>query len=654
MYDNDTMKVTQCSMEKQNRKLRTQILSKQTEIDNLRSELSDLKDNLELTKKSNKYLVDTQTKLEEENCKIQRHLSEIGGSLNCPENVGTPQVKQSKFIGKKVNAALWFAKQYGLTPQLLNCKNSSNETVKIELSDKNFSNLTPDDKEKVRGILYVLDKFGISDESYHEISFLTEDLPSISIIKNERQAFNSRIDIFRCPGNTPGAYVTIESEIRKHVHENNLPEGSRLQIKISGDGAKVSRVSNFVTLSLSFLGENGASPLKTLAIAKCSENYDNIKVLFDPLFRELNNLNSLGKIDIDGKSYLVCSKFGGDMKFIQLCLGMNGSTATHACPWCHVHKSDRTDLSKSMSYYDSKDLKRTNESLRLNSAVGKLGSKQPPLINIEPENIILDELHLQLRICDVLLQNLIDDCKQLDSKLEVLGEKPHHLQDFVCKVRECGVSFNTWVDKGNSELNWTSLTGSDYNKLLKQLPEKLLFVVSKDTHDQVVFLWNEFTKIHKCVSNSSVQSTELFHKVKTWMQTFQGLSAKGRLGYDRVTIYMHALLYHVPLMVERHGCLSNYSGQGVEKLNDVIKNIHQKSSNKLNQAHDELMTRKRIEQLTQYERKKRTYSKTKSDFWERDIFGSIKAKRQKIENDISAAHCEYLNRTKQSESQYQN
>jgi hypothetical protein len=39
------------------------------------------------------------------------------------------------------------------------------------------------------------------------------------------------------------------------------------------------------------------------------------------------------------------------------------------------------------------------------------------------------------------------------------------------KIRECGVSFYIWTNKGTQgELDWSSLTRSDYEKLLENLP----------------------------------------------------------------------------------------------------------------------------------------------------------------------------------------
>ena len=58
--------------------------------------------------------------------------------------------------------------------------------------------------------------------------------------------------------------------------------------------------------------------------------------------------------------------------------------------------------------------------------------------------------------------------------------------------------------------------------------------------------------------------------------------------------YLHTLLYHVPYFFSKYGSLSQFTGQGVEKTNDIIKQIHQSKSNKLDATADALLTRKRL------------------------------------------------------------
>ena len=74
-----------------------------------------------------------------------------------------------------------------------------------------------------------------------------------------------------------------------------------------------------------------------------------------------------------------------------------------------------------------------------------------PLPNIPRDRIVLDELHLLLRIEDVLMNNLIEDAIERDDKESVLMakrreklERGKHLRKLVETINSCGVTFNVW------------------------------------------------------------------------------------------------------------------------------------------------------------------------------------------------------------------
>ena len=54
-----------------------------------------------------------------------------------------------------------------------------------------------------------------------------------------------------------------------------------------------------------------------------------------------------------------------------------------------------------------------------------LGSKHTPILQMEPANIIIDELHLLLRIDDVLLRNVILQADNLDRRSASTELHPH-------------------------------------------------------------------------------------------------------------------------------------------------------------------------------------------------------------------------------------
>ena len=112
---------------------------------------------------------------------------------------------------------------------------------------------------------------------------------------------------------------------------------------------------------------------------------------------------------------------------------------------------------------------------------------QCSLINIDLDHVILDELHLLLRIMDVLIQNFVTEAVHWDHQDNFKKRKKDHasihLDNLKNAIRSCGVTFEIWekrnIDgKGSGQYGFTSLLGPDKKKLLKELPEKLILVWS--------------------------------------------------------------------------------------------------------------------------------------------------------------------------------
>ena len=114
-------------------------------------------------------------------------------------------------------------------------------------------------------------------------------------------------------------------------------------------------------------------------------------------------------------------------------------------------------------------------------------------MKIDPDHVILDELHLLLRITDVLMRNLVFEMVRLDLQDRHSGSTTY-LEALVTTVRECGISFNVWEKreadrKPTGRYEWTSLMGKDKKKLLATLPSKLSQILPVDIVDIVVQLW---------------------------------------------------------------------------------------------------------------------------------------------------------------------
>ena len=101
---------------------------------------------------------------------------------------------------------------------------------------------------------------------------------------------------------------------------------------------------------------------------------------------------------------------------------------------------------------------------------------------------------------------------------------------------------------------------------------------------------------------------------------------------------MHTMVKHVPDQMRRLNGIKRFSGQGktfnlvttiidsawhtpvgTEKNNDDARRNYM-SSNHLDAPRDILLTEDRLRQLARFERQKRDYNKTDTDYWEEEIY----------------------------------
>ena len=122
--------------------------------------------------------------------------------------------------------ALWFAESFGLIPDYVQMhKAQSGSPVKVTIRDKSSSPSpsapSESDYAKVHQILYILDRFAVSDEAYHELS-VSSSLPPVHRLKEARSNLNASLGLKRLQGDNPGAYCplvdALKQEISRIVH----------------------------------------------------------------------------------------------------------------------------------------------------------------------------------------------------------------------------------------------------------------------------------------------------------------------------------------------------------------------------------------------------------------------------------------------------
>ena len=124
-------------------------------------------------------------------------------------------------------------------------------------------------------------------------------LPKSYLVKQKRDQLNEICHIDPTPGSAEGAQMSFTGLLKARVldlisreKETNWKEHP-IQVKISGDGARMTRNSSFILLSFSLLqaGDDvmSSSGNHTIAIVKRSESYNTLKEAFGAVFSEIKD-----------------------------------------------------------------------------------------------------------------------------------------------------------------------------------------------------------------------------------------------------------------------------------------------------------------------------------------------------------------------------
>ncbi len=535
-----------------------------------------------------------------------------------------------------VEVSEWLAKTLGLDISGFTVTPTGVESNPIELVPTDRGSTTSTGKQELtESILYLLDKYCVSDSFYHELTMLDDHLPRSHLIKQTRKNLRDLHTITPTPNNVPGARMCFTELLRDRVahflKEHPEKKGETIKIKICGDGAKTSRVANYISLSFSIVDDcastMAAKGIHAIAIINGAEDYDNMAAGFETTFKEINESVEQGSIMIEESKVGLEFYAGADMKFLLNIYGLSNATSMYACIYCKVPKTERWNTTKPLSYYNSCPQKRTVEELTSTYTKNEYNAVRKPLLKIPLDHVVIDELHLLLRVTDVLLRNIVDECTQWDgvediAKMVKDPSRNKHINDLVKSINDCGVTFKVWQDedgkKGCSHI-FTSLVGSDKNKVLQTLPERLPDILMPDTATKVAQIWKDFRTLYSTISLSSTTQKDalpIFELAKSWLHLFLSLSHQ-RTGYAKknVTPYMHILVYHVPESIRQFGSIKVFTGQGLEKSMDVTRRIYMRKVNRWDAPADILRTQNRLHALQGRERTPRSYTKKDSEYW---------------------------------------
>ena len=136
--------------------------------------------------------------------------------------VGSRQKRRLlKELKTKAERSFWFAKTFGLNITSIELQDDAGEIHEIRYTStgekgiKAYKKLTQEEKDIVKQVTFVTDKFCVGEAAYHEFT-MTEagaDLPRSYLIKQCKSDLNNLVEIKKTPGEAEGAQLDFETEL---------------------------------------------------------------------------------------------------------------------------------------------------------------------------------------------------------------------------------------------------------------------------------------------------------------------------------------------------------------------------------------------------------------------------------------------------------
>ncbi|XP_066279013.1 uncharacterized protein [Branchiostoma lanceolatum] len=505
--------------------------------------------------------------------------------------------------------------------------------------------LTPDDKRWIQKWLRVKDKFQISDSAIHEIRMLAQErVPPLYIIQEERKEQNRMIPIVTEDTNNVARRPLRELLAHLLIHKRQYIDNNEVSVRFSGDGRQVTRnqrigavmgTVRIIPKRETINGDTDTAQLHhtideeaSVYIYEGGEDYETQKVAAASVYREMEDIKENG-LDFEGRNIRVQWYLTADWKFAAMLLGLNQASSKSFCLWCHCTKEEICDFN--IECWDV-ERKKGDCDKYLNKRVHK-GHILPPLLDIDPEEVVPDPLHMEMRVRGKLFNQAV--VWNINQKREA---------ELLAAMKEIGVPFRimegTGDDNKGSVKTWTQLNAKQLEKVFAKLDLKAVLkdrwnsrglsvhslsvaqlrvelrkrgvddkgrkaVLANrlidelgsdelplppdnessngDRHpillvDNIVKLWKDFEVLATALkakpgAPGHLDPATFLSEGRKWGTFYR------RATFDEsVTPYIHTLIYHVPHFLSKYKYINDMSCESVEQKNHMQnKRFHQGS-----------------------------------------------------------------------------
>lgn len=282
-------------------------------------------------------------------------------------------------------------------------------------------------------------------------------------------------------------------------------------------------------------------------------------------------------------------------------MGIKAANSSHPCPWCKWELRELSKEKLTETLFDEAVNHMTNEVYEISDRshqeaqnnIGQMGYKHLSLFQFIPfDNVVIDILHLTLRISDKLFFILLMRLEELEGDSSADLNKRPLTKIFIDFINEktsirSVFYFKSTRDKKNNETS---------SFKLRKLPMKdRLTIINafesvgslrnifecQNHHNDVMLirlsrLFGMFKNIIQVLRKDNSENFEkesLNIDLKKWFHIYL------KTGYN-VTPYIHAFCFHIPQFIEKHGNLNCFSMQNLEKYNHIDKINYFQSTNR--------------------------------------------------------------------------
>lgn len=474
-------------------------------------------------------------------------------------------------------------------------------------------------------MVFLKDRHLISDEAYHEMAQRFKELPRLYKLKDRIKELNSEYDI-SCVNDENGVNVGVRQSFRavlsariRAMLANSDPANTvtSLTIKLSGDGTKIGKRIHVVNTGFCIVGHETAGETSILLVVKTDEKYQNIAESLRETLEEIRPVAMDGFFDYDNGDdtsirFKVEFVLGGDLKYLNVVMGISAVTSTFFCIHCKCPKDERHDMSKRWSVVDPNAGARTISEMQGLCELrrgNRYNCIHPPIFDFVPvSSVVTDILHAGLRIFDALLQGFMKELQVLDHCNGFKwSDEGSVMRKFQRHVRGLGIFYELYEGPGGI-IEGTNMPCHACMKILKFV-DPVDFLAADSDPCEVRFLWREFVALYDRFRNfdpDTDSTVALSKNAKEWVGRFAR-----KYQANRVTPYMHQLAFHMPELVELHGSLGKWSQERFEYMNHVETRDFFQGSNHRHQDGSAfisyLQRQNRQSDMVGLQRTKRTY-----------------------------------------------